>query len=479
MKEKDNASDARKSVNVKSHNFKYTSRRRVRRSIVPPSVPKSERVFTPLQAQEIRRLTIDKIGYVSTAKKVEQQRMRSLKARRTLALKPAPTPPTAPKGKLAKETHKIAGVVAKHLSQLDYIFFFAAVAIAVIGIFAVHSATLSRSNPVKYDIMEIGCFVIGVGAMLGLSMVDYSGISRYTKYIIGINILLCIYTLIFGYSIIGDNNRNWINVFGIGVQPAEFSKVLFILSLSSHLQNLGDRINNFKGIVPLFCHGLLIISLVLLQGDLGNTTVFIAIFVFMCFAAKLSLWYFGAAVGITVIASPIIWQNLAVYQKNRILVGFNPDLDPLGKGYQVIRSRNAIASGGIFGKGYTKGYVTQHPRALFAKESDMIFGTIGEEGGLIACVALIVLFTVLIYRIIKISLTSKDSMGTYICAGVAGMFAYQFILNVGMCMGNLPVVGITLPLVSYGGSSLISCYAALALVLSVYANSNRYAFRKK
>ncbi len=461
------------------HNFKYTSRRRIRRKTVTAWVPKSERVFTPIEAQKMRRDTIEKIGYVSTAKKVQQQRIRSLKARRTLALQPAPTPPTAPKGKVAKETHKIVGIVAKHLSQLDYILIGTIVAIAIIGIFAVHSATLSRSNPIKYDIMEIGCFIIGMSAILGLSMVDYSGISRYTKYIIALNVAICIYTLIFGYSIIGDNNRNWINVFGMGVQPAEFSKVLFILSLSSHLQSIGDRINTLRGIIPLGCHGLLIIALVLKQGDLGNTTVFMAIFIFMCFAAKLSIWYFVAAGGVAVIASPIIWQRLEPYQKQRILVGFNPDLDPLDKGYQVIRSRNAIASGGVFGNGYTNGYVTQHPKALFAKESDMIFGTIGEEGGLIACVTLVLLFVILIYRIIKVALTAKDSMGTYICAGVAAMFAYQFILNVGMCMGNLPVVGITLPLVSYGGSSLISCYGALALVLSVYANSNRYAFRKK
>ena len=458
----------------KGNNFKYTGKRRIKRHIVPPNIPKSERVHTPIEAQKMRQMTIERIGYVSQSKKLQQQRIRSLKARRTLTLVPAPLPPTAPKNRFAMETHKIVNTVLKHLSRIDYIFLASVVALAVIGIFAVHSATNWR-NSIRYDIMEIGCFMFGMCSLIVFSMFDYSSVKRYTKHIIALNVILSLYTVIFGYSILGDSNRNWISIFGIGIQPAEFSKVLFILSMASHLHRLKDNVSSLKSVVTLGIHGILCIGLVLAQGDLGNSTVFMVVFVVMCFAARMNIWYFVGALGAAVCISPIIWQNLADYQRQRILIGFNPDLDPLDKGFQAIRTRNALASGGIFGKGYGEGYVTQNGR-LFAIESDMIFGSIGEEMGLIACVAVIALYVIIIYRCIRIAMTAKDLMGSYICVGVAAMFAYQFIMSVGMCMGNLPVVGITLPVVSYGGSSLLSSYIALTLVLSVHTNSNKYSY---
>ena len=222
-------------------------------------------------------------------------------------------------------------------------------------------------------------------------------------------------------------------------------------------------------------HAGLVIGLVLMEKDTGQATVYFVITAVMLFAARLSLWYFAAAGVAGLSLAPILWKHLDLYQQERILVGFNPELDPLYRGYQAIQSNTAIAAGGLTGLGYRKGLVTQ-TTLLPAKQTDMIFAVIGEEAGFVGAMGTILLLFGLAARLFRNALCADKTAGALICAGVGGMILYQSIENIGMCLGLLPVIGITLPFVSYGGSSVLGMYLAMGVALSVYAKNNRLYF---
>ena len=387
--------------------------------------------------------------------------------------------------KYKKIKKSVAGTVfsefIEHLKHLDYITVTIVAALSCIGILAVHSATAARGNT-RFDIMQIGMTVIGFCIMFALSYLDYDGLTKHYRIILIINVIMLLVTAIFGTGAdgSGETNRNWIRFGSFGIQPAEIAKILYIITFSAHLDAVRHRINHIKTLVGLMLHSGLIIGLVLLEKDLGQATVFIAITVVMLFAARLSLWYFAGAGAAALAAAPIIFSNLKTYQQERILVGFNPELDPLVRGYQVIQSKTAIASGGITGLGYMQGFLTQSntPNLLPAKQTDMIFAVIGEEAGLIGTVIVLILFLGLVARLFANSMSADKMSGSLICAGVGGMIMYQAIENIGMCLGLLPVIGITLPFVSYGGSSVLGMYLAIGAAVSVYAKNDRFYFSK-
>ena len=200
----------------------------------------------------------------------------------------------------------------------------------------------------------------------------------------------------------------------------------------------------------------------------------------MCFAAGISVWYYIAGSAAVLCVSPFIWTHLNEYQKNRIMLCFDPSIDPNGTGirYQQLRSQTAIGNGGVFGTGYTQGSVTQGiTDHLPAKDTDMIFSTLCEEWGIIGAVLLLALTTLLIFRTFKIGLVCGNTTGRYICVGVASMLMIQVIENVGMCLGIMPVIGITYPFLSYGGSSIVSCFLAVGMVLSVSTHMDNSVFK--
>jgi rod shape determining protein RodA len=367
----------------------------------------------------------------------------------------------------------------EHLLHIDYVTVLIVAALSIVGILAVHSATLTKGTN-RFDIMQTGMTVVGFIIMFALSYIDYDGLTKNYRIILILNVLMLTFTAFFGTGADGggDTNHNWIRIGSIGIQPAEIGKILYIITFAAHLDTVKHRINHIKTLFGLLLHSGLIIGLVLLEKDLGQATVYMAITVVMLFAARLSIWYFAGAGLLGLAGAPIIFANLKEYQKKRLLVGFNPELDPLDKGYQAIQSKTAIASGGVTGLGYRHGFLTQDPRLLPAKHTDLIFAVIGEEAGLIGSVFVILLLFGLVARIFMNALSSDKMSGALICAGVAGMLMYQTIENIGMCLGMLPVVGITLPFLSYGGSSVIGLYLAVGMVISVYAKNHRFYFSK-
>lgn len=455
--------------------MKISSTTRVNRSDINEyKNDRQNRVMSPIEAEHRSRFLY---GNVSTSLHMQTQRSKHLKARRSFSPVPAPKPLTANTSGASGFLNLLKKSFFSHFRKIDFIFLALIIFVGLIGIIAVHSGSMTDPYHRRIDFLQMTCFLIGIFAVVLLPIIDLSSLLNRWKVILIVNVILLVFTLIFGYSPTGEENKSWINLGFTSIQPAEFSKVLFILSLSAHLEKVRDRLNSIATLISVLLHGGLIIGLVLAEKDWGNALVFIVIFVVMLFCAKLDLRYIFGCIAAGVAIFPIIWEHLGEFRKKRVLIGFNPELDPQGYGHQVIRSRNAIASGGLFGQGYLKGETIQRSGALFAQHTDMVFAVIGQEFGFVGCAVLIVSYALLVTRIISITGKSRDYSGTYICCGVAGMFIFQFIINIGMALGISPVVGITLPLVSYGASSLICMYGSLALVMTVYANSKNYSYR--
>lgn len=441
---------------------------------VPQHTNRLGRVMTPVEAERKNRLLY---GNISISNRVQAQRSKRLKARRTFSDAPAPKPLNVSTNGISGIWHYVKKTVIAHIRKIDFVLLILIVILASFGIIAVHSGSMNEFAHRRIDFLQIASFAIGLFGVLLLPAFDISTLFEKWKLVYIINVGLLVVTLLFGYSPTGEENNSWINLGFTSIQPAEFSKVLFIISLSAHLEKIKDSINKLSSMARMLLHGFSIIGLVLAEKDWGNTLVFIVIFVTMVFCAGINLRYIFGCIALAVAAFPIIWDNLGEFRKRRVLIGFNPELDPQGYGHQVIRSRNAISSGGLFGQGYLQGETIHTDGALFAQHTDMVYAVIGQEFGFVGCALLIAVYVFLVSRILYIAGKAKDYSGSYICCGVAGMLIFQFIINIGMALGISPVVGITLPLVSYGASSLIAMYSALALVMAVYGNSNSYSYR--
>lgn len=350
--------------------------------------------------------------------------------------------------------------------KLDYFLILVTVICCVFGLVMISSAVKSMDNSQKYIIVQSAAFALGFVAMLVVSAIDYNVYGQFAKHIYIICILLLVATLIFGTGKEESGAKSWIRFGSIGIQPAEIVKIGFIITFAKHLSMI-KNVNNHRNLFVLILHIVPIAALILLQPDLGTTMVFMCIFAGMIFVAGISYKYIFAALAAIGAAIPIAWNFLLQpYQKDRIIVFFNPESDPLDKGYHVIQSKIAIGSGQIFGKGLFKGTQTQLG-FLPVKHTDFIFAVIGEELGLIGCTIVIALLFTLVVRCIYVSNSSKDKFGRYICVGVAFMFMAHIFENIGMCIGLMPVTGIPLPFFSYAGSSLVTNLVAIGLVLSV------------
>ena len=323
--------------------------------------------------------------------------------------------------------------------------------------------------------VQIIASVISIIVMFVLAFMDYDAVFQKLKYFIfAASIVLILIVKIWGTG--SSGNANWISIGSVSVQPTELVKITFMITFAMHLGKVKDKINRPLPLLLLLLHGGLIIGLVLWQGDTGMALVYLFIMLIMLFGAGLSLWYFLGFTGLAVIATPLIWTHLTERQQMRILAGFNPDMDPLDVGYQAIMSRNAIISGGFRGAGFSGG--TQF-KAVPAPQSDFIFSVLAEKFGFIGTILYVIIVFVLVIRIIWISRQTRKKYASYICIGVAGMIIAQTVINIGMCLAIMPVIGVTLPFLSYGPSSLLSMYMSIGLVQSVCVYNKKYYFERE
>lgn len=370
---------------------------------------------------------------------------------------------------------KILHNIKNYLSHIDLFILITSIICSIYGVILVFSATSSYNSP-KFVLVQSGAIFIGLIAFVIFSLIDFENISDIWKIVFVLNLLLLSSVLLFGTS--GDTgNNSWIRFAGIGVQPGEIGKILFIFTFATHTALLKDRLNNWKSLFVLLMHmGVTAGFILLFSGDLGMGLAYIFICIVILFTAGLSYkWFLGGFVAILA-SIPIIWNVvLKEYQKLRILVVFDPSLDP-DKAYQAMQSQLAIGSGGFYGTGFMQGNQTQFG-ALPAKHTDFIFSVAGEEFGFIGSALIVILLSSLIIRLFYVSYKSDSLVNSLICAGTAGMILFQTFENIFMCLGRLPVIGLTLPFFSYGGSSIVTMFCAVGIVAGISMRSKRNFLR--
>lgn len=357
-------------------------------------------------------------------------------------------------------------------SNVDPVLFCCAMLLSIISIVTVFGA-VDNFGQSKLK-MQVAMFVLGMIVTVVIACIDYRVIvdKLWLWMLIG-SVMLLVITLIWGSSGADREtaNKSWLKIpfTGFMIQPSEFIKFTFVCTFSKHLYSVKETINRPLTLLPILGHALLIVGPILLSGDLGVALIYMLIIALMLFCAGLHPAYFIGAAVIAVLLSPYLWNQLAEYQQQRIIIGFRPELDPLGKGMQPLLSRTAIAAGGFFGNGIFGGHYYE---ILPASHTDFIYATVCEKFGFLGGGAVIMIFMVMVVRIFMIARTASASdFGGFICVGIGAMLVGQILLNIGMCFAMLPVIGITLPLLSCGGSSMLATFMMFGLLHNVYAHS--------
>lgn len=352
----------------------------------------------------------------------------------------------------------------------DKFLFVITVITAIIGIIVIFSATNSM-NTYSNVIVQTGTFFIGLVLMIIISRIDYHFFGHMAVPIFGVCIALLVAVLMVGST--GNwGARSWIRFGPIGIQPTEICKVGFSITFAKHLSVVKEKINKPGTVLLLVAHLAVLLGLIMLQPDAGSAMVFFFMFAVTVFVAGISYKYIiPAIIGLAASAPLVYYFLLSDYQKHRIQVFFNPEMDRLGSGYNVIQSKIAVGSGQLFGKGFLKG--TQNQMGFLpTKHTDFIFSVISEEFGFIGALLVILLLFLIIARCIKAAQESKDSFGRFLCISIAAMLIFHTFENAGMCIGLMPVTGIPLPFISYGGTSLLTNMMAIGIVLSVSRHSH-------
>lgn len=313
--------------------------------------------------------------------------------------------------------------------------------------------------------------VLGVSACLIISLIDYDIIYKLWPVIAGGCLFAMLLLIPFGVAPDGRSDAtSWLKFGPLFVQPSEFLKIGFIITFSYHLSKVKNDLVSLKNVFALCLHAAVPVLLVIGTGDMGSALIFLCMFIGMMYIAGVHWLYFPAGALIVLAASPFIWLKVfSDIQRNRILALFNPDNYP-DEIWQQSQALNAIKAGGFTGAGPFKGEYT-HSGLVPECENDMIFSVVCEEFGFIGALILLLLFGALAYRIIKIGKLSRNYAAEIMCYGVAFMLMAQVVINIGMCLMLLPVIGITLPFISAGGSSTVCIYLSIGLVLSVYRSS--------
>ena len=368
---------------------------------------------------------------------------------------------------------KVFKTIKNFIKETDKILLFLCVLASAFGCTSVLSATLWTVNDgTKFSRdFTVMALAVAVGIIIALiiSLIDYEFIIKMAPLIGLFCIGIMVITLLFGVGPIErPDAKTWLKFGSIYFQPSELVKIGFIITFGVHLEKLKNNINHPFSIIQLGIHAIIPVALVIKSGDMGSALVFMIIAIAMLFVAGLHWGYFLAGGLLVIAALPLAWIFLLDnIQKERFLALVYPELYP-DVIYQQQRGMTALGSGGITGQGLFNGTLTQTPNAIPEAENDMIFTVVGEELGLVGCFVALLLLTAIVTRIARTSKHDKVGNTKVMCYGVATMIAGQIIINVGMCLMLLPVIGITLPFFSAGGSSNLCIYIAIGLILSFY-----------
>ncbi len=361
----------------------------------------------------------------------------------------------------------------------------------------IYSSAFAKLQSINYPLLGliITLFFVGLAALYSISNGDFNSwpLKHSQRFILGLIIFFIVVffdlRLIFGYAYIifflsivslaiipffgieSNGATRWINIAGISLQPSEFVKYTLILALAKYFHS----INNDSGFIKTLIIPLIItivpVFLVITQPDLGTALIILLGGISLFWISGLNYKYFIVGVISILCSLPVLWQYLKDYQKDRVLTFFNPERDPLGNGYHIMQSKIALGSGGIFGKGYMEG-TQSHLNFLPEMQTDFIFTMLGEEFGFIGTLLLLLIYAALIMISIRLALKSRSLFSKYLSLGVCNVFFIYVFVNIGMVTGLLPVVGVPLPFISYGGSSMLAVMFGFGLLMNCYINRN-------
>ena len=357
------------------------------------------------------------------------------------------------------------------IKNFDWITLLVIVVLTLIGILTIYSSTrplAGMSGHADFFVKQIVWLLLSIIVLFIVTSFDYIWLYRLSYILYGIGLFLLVVVLIMGKTTMGA--QRWINIGFFSFQPSEFFRIIFVIAFSSYLANLGKESEGNIPVKGLLMFGALPLILLIKQPDLGTAILLLSLFCVLAVSKGISKKLIAVALVIGLIALPfvghIFWDGLKDYQKNRLVAFMDPDVDPSGIGYHINQSKIAVGAGEIVGKGFLNG--TQGPlRFLPEKHTDFIFAVFAEEWGFLGCIGLLGVYFILFMRGLDTAAKAKDRVGRLMALGITSMFLVYFVVNIGMTLGMMPVVGIPLPFVSYGGTSLLSNFIAAGILINI------------
>jgi len=352
----------------------------------------------------------------------------------------------------------------------DWVLLLLCIVTSGFGCLIVASAT-NYLDSLRYIVLQIVGTCLGILLYAVVSSVDTEFFMEHRWPLIIFNVLFLSLLIPFGVEI--NYNRSWIELpfLPFRIQVAEICKITYVLIMASVMNAHKEKISSFRSVFHMTFHLLFLFLLInVLSKDMGVSLIFVFIFIIMAYTGGVNLMWFGAAIVFLAIAFPFVWPHLPSYMRLRIEVLFHPELDASGIGvlWQTNHSLRTLTGGGMTGQGLFNGHRTQNG-ILTGQHTDFIFSVVGAELGYLGCILVLVLLGAIIARCIFVGIRTPDYARRLICFGAAGALIFQTLINVGMCIGVTPVIGLTLPFISYGATSIVSLYAMLGLVSGVYA----------
>lgn len=356
------------------------------------------------------------------------------------------------------------------MKKISIILLISVVIISLFGVLMIYSssyiwAEYKFNDPYKFLKSQLIFLILGYIIMFIVSKINYQKYQKYSNIIFGICFILIVLVLIPGIGTVRNGSRSWFGVGGFGIQPSEFTKLGLIIFTSKYLKNNNKELRDIKkGVLPILIVLMLVFGLIMLQPDFGTGVVIVISIVALLFVSGVKMNFF-IKIGLLGLIGVVVLIIIAPYRMERIVSFLNPWSDPLGSGFQIIQSMYAIGPGGLLGLGF--GNSIQKHFYLPEPQTDFIFSIISEEFGFMGILIVSSLFITIIYQGIKISIKCEDAFGKYLAFGITFSLAFQTLLNLMVVVGLIPVTGITLPFLSYGGSSLLITLLSMGILLNI------------
>lgn len=356
------------------------------------------------------------------------------------------------------------------MKKINIILLISVVIISLFGVLMIYSssyiwAEYKFNDPYKFLKSQLIFLILGYIIMFIVSKINYQKYQKYSNIIFGICFILLVLVLIPGIGTVRNGSRSWFGIGGFGIQPSEFTKLGLIIFTSKYLKNNNKELRNIKkGVLPILIVLMLVFGLIMLQPDFGTGVVIVISIVALLFVSGVKMNFF-IKIGLLGLVGVVVLIIIAPYRMERIVSFLNPWSDPLGSGFQIIQSMYAIGPGGLLGLGF--GNSIQKHFYLPEPQTDFIFSIISEEFGFMGILIVSSLFITIIYQGIKISMKCEDAFGKYLAFGITFSLAFQTLLNLMVVVGLIPVTGVTLPFLSYGGSSLLITLLSMGILLNI------------